>query len=631
MKQSRANRRRPRPYLQPKKRPSAKLPANPTPVWHEYVAKSLAFVFTLFAGIVIMAVISVPILSMSISVYPGWGPVISGAVLLGGFGACMNVPYFQEKFNNFFLSIEKVIIRFFPQVLGTVALTLVIIAASVLFNFDITPKVGNASHAVPTKVASAPKLSPTQDAISVVATSDQSLLGISNGNHPFDISLTDGPVKITAGSSLQKGDADTAANLWLQALKVDQNDAEALIYSEDQRVRSLGSSYFCLVVTTSFVHVGGTQHGLDGYKNGASRDILQGAYIAQSKYNRENSTQQMVLLIANIPDPAQDSKELAEQIERVRQQNKNVVGVVGWPFGSDSALAELGRANIPVVSLATFRAQSAANRGAYFFSVAPSIEDQAQAADQYAESTWKASKAAIFYDPHDEYSTDLAQAFSASFHGQVLQPLQTYTAGHTGEMLTNAESLIQSNPDLLIFFAGYPADAVDLINLTKSWPQVHVMGGDALYQMVHCVPTICTNLEKITFTAPAYPDEAACLQQERPAFFDAYVKQYDPEQVHIGNPYGFGRASSDSILAYDAVLTYSQASLHMSQPLTGMHMQQALTKIVHLQGASGQISFGHDGNPMQKAVFVLQADHGLKLKAMPVGYYNSPADRVFCA
>ena len=594
----------------------------------------LARVLTIVVGIVVLGAVGtfIPTLLASLSIYVN--PALQSLIILilpAGFVASLSVSYFQSTYDALFAHIESLIIRFLPWVLSVVAAIVVLSLFGAFFN--ITPKFGIHQVLVPTKtVAPIPKPSPTQDAFSVTPTVDQSLLGISDGSNPFDISLADGSIKITAGSFLKKGDADTAVAQWKQALGIDQNDAEALIYTEDQRVLASGVKYFSLVVVTNFVHIDNGQSNIDGYKNGASRDILEGVYVAQIRHNQDNSALQMILLIANVPNPALDAKKLALQIELAQQQkNKNIVGVVGWPYGSNDAIAELGRAKIPVVSLATFSSTSAGERGSYFFSVAPSIEDQARAADLYASSTWAASKAAIFYDPHDKYSTDLANAFAVYFRGQIIQPKLTYTTGHTGQMLESASSLIRDNPSLLIFFTGYPADAADLLNFTKAWPQVHVLAGDSLYQMVHCPPTICASLEKISFTAPAYPDEADCLRQERPAFFDEYTRQYDPKKVHIGNPYGYGRASSDSILAYDATFTFSQASLRAATPLTGISMQQALAKTTHLQAASGQISFGNDGGPTQKAVFILSADHGLKLKAMPVGYYNSSTDQVFCS
>ena len=51
-------------------------------------------------------------------------------------------------------------------------------------------------------------------------------------------------------------------------------------------------------------------------------------------------------------------------------------------------------------------------------------------------------------------------------------------------------------------------------------------------------------------------------------------------------------------------------------PLTGASLQQALTNITGanaLQGVSGQIAFGPDGNPQDKAVVILNVDKQRKI------------------
>jgi len=80
------------------------------------------------------------------------------------------------------------------------------------------------------------------------------------------------------------------------------------------------------------------------------------------------------------------------------------------------------------------------------------------------------------------------------------------------------------------------------------------------------------------------------------------------------NPYGFTRADFGVILSYDAthaLLQGCQNALNVQSVLTPDTLQNGLTQITGakaLQGVSGQISFGSNGDPMNKAVVILYVD-----------------------
>ncbi|MBX5451390.1 MAG: hypothetical protein IRZ24_15125, partial [Thermogemmatispora sp.] len=81
--------------------------------------------------------------------------------------------------------------------------------------------------------------------------------------------------------------------------------------------------------------------------------------------------------------------------------------------------------------------------------------------------------------------------------------------------------------------------------------------------------------------------------------------------------YGYTRADFNTILAYDATETLLEgcrralASGGNQQALTGDKLRQALTTISGsraIQGISGQISFASNGDPVDKAVVILNVD-----------------------
>jgi ABC-type branched-subunit amino acid transport system substrate-binding protein len=119
------------------------------------------------------------------------------------------------------------------------------------------------------------------------------------------------------------------------------------------------------------------------------------------------------------------------------------------------------------------------------------------------------------------------------------------------------------------------------------------------------------------FTAFAYPDEWDILGYtgQQPALFSEYSKDFDPNSQHPQGAYGFTRTNSDVMLSYDATLAMlSGCNISLSsgkQSVTPIGLQQALKQLNGanaIQGVSGQIAFGPDGNPINKAIVLLSVD-----------------------
>ena len=101
----------------------------------------------------------------------------------------------------------------------------------------------------------------------------------------------------------------------------------------------------------------------------------------------------------------------------------------------------------------------------------------------------------------------------------------------------------------------------------------------------------------------------------KPVFFSEYPAYFDPNGLHQGSPYGFTRADNDVILSYDATLAMlSGCNIALSsgkQSVTPEDLEQALKQLNGanaIQGVSGQIAFGPDGNPINKAIVLLSVD-----------------------
>jgi eukaryotic-like serine/threonine-protein kinase len=455
--------------------------------------------------------------------------------------------------------------------------------------------------------------------IGVSRAPDGEYIGISNGTFAFDTNRPDGNLKRQAADRLKAGDISGAESLWQSGLAMDTNDAEALIYLEDQRVLASGNPYVTLVVGTM----------ITGDNVGVGRDDLQGAYVAQKEFNdgfKLPNNVHVLLLIANSGNVATYATTVAQQIVQTAQQDHSIVGVMGWPFSSRTvnAVGTLANAHIPLVSQ-TASSDQLTGASPYFFRVAPSNKGQAIAGAHYAEQVLHAHNVALFVDPADSYSSSLATDFRQQFvaDGNQIVVTENYTVGSQGQgkLPTLLQDALSHTPDL-IYFSGYSTDiSVLLTNLPTTGPyaNLQILGGDALYEVNGYSTSAHVNFTRLRFTAFAYPDEwdIAHLTAQKPPFFANYINAFNPAGQQPGGKYGYTRPSNDVMLSYDAtlaLLTASKMALSAGgngKSITTDQLRQALTQITAaqpLQGVSGRIAFGPDGNPINKAFVILAVD-----------------------
>ncbi|HEU5226398.1 MAG TPA: hypothetical protein VFU49_01220, partial [Ktedonobacteraceae bacterium] len=159
-----------------------------------------------------------------------------------------------------------------------------------------------------------------------------------------------------------------------------------------------------------------------------------------------------------------------------------------------------------------------------------------------------------------------------------------------------------------------------------------VMGGDALYELNGYPGSARAGFSHLHFTAFAYPDEWIALGYGNsiPPFFAEYVNAFDPNRQHAGGVYGYTRADNDAILSYDAMLALLQGcNLALSNGklnVTPQDMQQGLKKVTGenaIQGVSGQIAFGPNGDPVDKTIVILFVDPQghIKIEPTPLGRF----------
>ncbi|HCI79546.1 MAG TPA: hypothetical protein DHW02_07640 [Ktedonobacter sp.] len=431
-------------------------------------------------------------------------------------------------------------------------------------------------------------------------------IGISDGTYILDPTSNDATFKQQAATALKRNDTSTAIADFNSALAQSPNDAEAHIYLENLRVMSSGSPYVTLVVATML--------SLDNV--GVGRDDLQGAYIAQKEFNdgsKLSSGYKVRLLIASSGSQAQYAQNVAQQIVQLAQSDKSFVGVMGWPFSSRTADAVgiLGKNHIPLVSQ-TSSSDALSGISPYFFRVVPSNTIQGSVGAHYAEQTLHANTAAIFVDNTDPYSQTLAQDFQRQFtaDGKTIVDTETYKEGKTDTLPASLQKALSFHPDI-IYFSGYAADMSTLLTNLPPGNTTNILGGDALYELNGYTSSARVDFSHLRFTAFAYPDEWDILGQtaNKPAFFAEYAHAYSTNASQVG--YGYTRSDNDATLSYDATVALLKAANSVlaggNQQVTPQNEQQALTH-TSFQGVSGQIHFGTNGDPVNKAIVILSVD-----------------------
>ena len=447
-------------------------------------------------------------------------------------------------------------------------------------------------------------------------------IGISDGTFAFytGSGRSDGLLKLQAAAALKNHHVRDAESLWRQAIKQDTNDAEALIYLEDQRVLASHSPYITFVVGTLLTE--------NQNRVSTGRENLRGAYVAQKEFNdglKLPGGVQVRLLIVNSGNKRSYTGVVAQQIVQAVRADKTIVGVMGWPFSSTSqdALDVLAAAHIPMVSPTAYF-DFLTGISPYFFRVIASNKRQVFVGTYYAEHTFHATKAALFVDPTDPYSKELAVDFEEQFvkDGNSIVATEDYTVGHPDQLVRLLQDAQTHNPNL-IYFAGYADDVITLLtNLPTAGPLAHlqVIGADRLDGSYPKGKN--PNFTRLHFTAFADPLEwdVLGLSAKAPAFFTDYQQAFDPDKQHASNPYGYTKPNTNAMFSYDAMLTLltgSQIALAGGKKgFSPDDLQQALIKITGsraIQGATGQISFGPGGeppcnDPVSKAIVLLNVD-----------------------
>jgi ABC-type branched-subunit amino acid transport system substrate-binding protein len=445
-------------------------------------------------------------------------------------------------------------------------------------------------------------------------------VGLSDGAAIFDTARPDGALKQEAANQLRHGESRAKVlSLFDDAIAADPTDAEAWIYRENLWV---GSAPHITIVATVI---------LSGLYISDGRDTLQGIYIAQKEYNnwcrqQGSNCPLLNILIANTgsgtTDESQYAHAIAVQIMQAAEKDSTIVGIMdGLPSQStfdinEEVLVHPGHILPMVAAKAT---SDFLTRMPHFLRVAPPNTLQAQMGARYAKMRLKASRVAVFYREENTYSGNLKDDFISEFQDAAHQiiAVEAYPERDPGVLRDKLTEVLNLKPDL-IYCACYSNEvSIILEHLPSSGPFANllVLGGDAFFELGDFAPGAQPHLSRLRFTALAYPDIWHELPAPGISFFTDYGKLFEPSNPHAVEAYGFTHLTPGIMVAYDAMqaltTTATRAFVTDKQPITPQNLENTLFQMKGkqaIQGITGQISFGGNGDPINKAIVVLSVD-----------------------
>ncbi|WP_165423436.1 ABC transporter substrate-binding protein [Ktedonosporobacter rubrisoli] len=461
----------------------------------------------------------------------------------------------------------------------------------------------------------------------------QNGIGISDGRIVFDAytGRTNVELKKEAAQALLHGDVSSAVNLYNRVVSADPTDGESQIYNENLHILQQNAPYVTIVIAQALDN---SPVNLE-----SDRGQFQSEYLAQHEINSRNllpNGLKLRLLIASSGTSNDNVAKVAQFVaNRVTRAGNidHIIGVMGWPYSSQSinAIDILAGVHIPLISQSASSVKLSGS-SQYFFRVNPPDDKQGNMMGQVVVKNLQAKKILVLRDPNDIYSQSLADAFTKSIKAQGVASVQdTFNETKTtvegyGRLVQEA---IENNVDA-IYLAGYNVDALRLAHAVgiaaRAQPantvlaRLRIVGGDTLASTLGIgngadadaaiVRNYPQDMARLIFTSFADHNEwnfEGVPPDQQPQFFSEWASTYQSSTMSSPAP----DPTFNSLLSFDAVRVFTEACKYVQGPLTGESVRNALASlgqgaIPAYQGITGQIHFDNQGNPVDKALVVLQ-------------------------
>jgi len=466
-------------------------------------------------------------------------------------------------------------------------------------------------------------------------------IGLSTGALCFNPDARDAPKKQEAAQDFTQHSYADELSALRQAIAEAPDDAEAQIYLNNLMIRNT-VHHITLVVGVDF----------SSDFIGGSRDILQGALIAQNEWNLTPENTPLVLLIANVGEPDQpatpsEESDIVKQLTALHDQS--ILGIAGWETSQDTYNIDQYLNNqLPIISpSASSDALISTQSTPGLFRVVAADAAQAQLAASFAaHQLHKASTVAILNTTGNLYSGTGAQTLESDFQNDLLNDMVTlhkcsalsncltipppipYTSNDMGS-IQNAQSQAFADKAALIFFSGYAIDLQTLLASLPAGKKIPILGGDGLSIMNDYTQAPPDNVYFTAFASPVAWDGATSQPRSVTKFFSDFNRAFSlqPSETPVASD-GVQGVDADTILGYDALQVllqgYTNAISHKKDK-TPVSPGELLQGIQHIttshpyQGISGAMAFSNTADttaPLNKWIVLEHVINGHTLKSI---------------
>ncbi|MGF2036669.1 MAG: ABC transporter substrate-binding protein [Nostoc sp. CmiVER01] len=371
------------------------------------------------------------------------------------------------------------------------------------------------------------------------------------------------PVKKEGVQAIAAKSYDKAIANFTDALKLNRNDPETLIFLNNARI---GSSQ-------SYTIMASVPLGTDP---NAALEILRGIAQAQNEINTSGGVKGVPLKIGIANDD--DNPEIAKQIASNLVSNSEVLGVVG-PNTSDSTLAAgtIYTSGQLVAISPTSTSVKISNFSHYVFRTVPSDFMAARSLANYMVRTLQKKNAVIFFNSQSNYSQSLKSEFVSSVSlegGQVSSEFDLSQVNFSA--VKSVEQATKQGAEVLMLAANTETldKALQVIQINQK--KLTLLAGDDVYTAK---------------TLEIGREQAVGMVLAVPWHIDGAPKSDFPQKSR--QLWG-GDVSWRSALSYDATVALIEA---LKRNPTRSGVQQALlSSDFSATGASGTIRFLASGD-----------------------------------
>lgn len=276
---------------------------------------------------------------------------------------------------------------------------------------------------------------------------------------------------------------------------------------------------------------------------------------------------------------------------------QEVAAVIGAHWSSHSLVIApiLQQAGIPMISPGSTNPNVTRGKD-YIFRACFLDSFQGVAMAKFAREELRAQSAVMVTNIDEDYSTMLARFFSNAFAekgGRIL--FESVYRGVATDFSQNIKELLQLNPDV-VYLPGYTRDSGLFIKQARKMGVSAVfLGGDAWDEIEKFAGVAINGSYQSAPWHPRVPFAASQIMQDR------YLDRF-----------GKGIENNSSPLAYDAVMLLADAITRAGSD-DHQAIRDALAATSDFPGATGNITFDENGDPLHKDIIIIQFKDGKRI------------------